>query len=51
MNWLSAWSRGKNYEAYITTAGRTFDLKVLAVVLVESLQTTISTSLIEEVIK
>jgi hypothetical protein len=38
-------------KAYITTTGRTFDLKVLAVVLVESLQTTISTSPIEEVIK
>jgi hypothetical protein len=36
-------------KAYITTTGRTFDLEVLAVVLVESLQTTISTSPITEV--
>jgi hypothetical protein len=33
---------GRDKEAYITTTGRTFDLEVLAVVLVESLQTTIS---------
>jgi hypothetical protein len=45
---LSLYERSK---AYITTTGRTFDLEVLAVVLVESLQTTISTSPIEEVIK
>jgi hypothetical protein len=41
---MSAWSRGRSREAYITTTGRTFDLEVLAVVLVESLQTAISTS-------
>jgi hypothetical protein len=51
MNCLSACSRDRSYEAYITTTGRTFDLKVLTVVLVESLQTAISTSPIEDVIK
>jgi hypothetical protein len=34
-------------KAYITTAGRTFNLKVLTVVLVESLQTTMSTAPIQ----
>jgi hypothetical protein len=40
--------RRRAQKAYITTTGRTFDLEVLTIVLVESLQTIISTSPIAE---
>jgi len=46
---LVSLSLNERSKAYITTAGRTFDLKVLTIVLVESLQTTISTSPIQAV--